>query len=297
MSETSKLLDTAGKSYLKQINGSSNKVDEKMQPFIEKIPFGKKTISVGVGNGDEIRSIKRQRRDLDVVGVDLSFVACKEANPETVYQVDAINMPFAKDTFGGVVMSAILHEVYSYAEHANSSWYKAVSEAIRVLEPGGILYVRDPYPPEHNIDILVKPKNKTATRFMDYFRENFRRGRVSFFGYDTETFKAIDTAELIMHYRNFLLDYSKGLVDFEDKNWKELNEYYFPRDLDYVNDIINIAQHQGINVSTSLNIASRDETVLLLDQQFELQHDSFTSKQIIEMCTRKMELLITKEAK
>src|SRR5436853_7823190 len=35
-------------------------------------------------------------------------------------------------------------------------------------------------------------------------------------------------AEVLLHFRNFYNDYSRGLTTFGDRHWKEINESYLP---------------------------------------------------------------------
>jgi SAM-dependent methyltransferase len=99
-----------------------------------------KVLEVGCGGGAMAKAIRYYRRDLDVFGCDISrrALAAAQREPMGVHfsYGDACNIPFLTGAFDAVLMFDIL-------EHLKQPDV-AVSEAVRVLGPGGLLHVSVP---------------------------------------------------------------------------------------------------------------------------------------------------------
>ena len=102
--------------------------------FLELVPPpGRRTLDLGCGEG----RLSRDLKDLghDMVAVDLSptmLAATQQADPELeTHLADAAKLPFAENTFDCVVAFMSLQDV--------DDLDRAVVEAARVLQPGGLL--------------------------------------------------------------------------------------------------------------------------------------------------------------
>lgn len=95
-------------------------------------------LDVGCGTGQSQR-IYRDRAGL-YVGVDLSLGALRLAqgrfDAAAWMQADALRLPFAEGTFDVVAFSSVLHHIGNRGA--------ALSEARRVLKPGGWAFAFDP---------------------------------------------------------------------------------------------------------------------------------------------------------
>jgi len=107
------------------------------------VPRKKRPIlDVGCGNGVFLKKIvERDHGDVtNLVGVDYTRSAISSARkivPEVRFvQANATDLPFENDTFEVVIMMEIL-------EHLKN-WKKALSEALRVLVPGGQIIITVP---------------------------------------------------------------------------------------------------------------------------------------------------------
>ena len=97
-------------------------------------------LEIGCGAGSMVRAIGACRPDLEISGCDLSINTIREAKRRScmirLVGADATSLPFRSGTFKGVLLFDVL-------EHLPDPSY-AVSEAARVLEPNGLLYISVP---------------------------------------------------------------------------------------------------------------------------------------------------------
>ena len=93
-----------------------------------------KVLDIGCGGGSMAKAVKHYRPDLKVYAVDISESAVSKAkqDPSGVefFLADALKLPFGKESFDGVLMFDLL-------EHLENP-LKSLSEAYRVLRPGGV---------------------------------------------------------------------------------------------------------------------------------------------------------------
>ena len=97
-------------------------------------------LEIGCGAGSMVRAIGAYRPDLEVSGCDLSINTIREAKRRSVtarlYGADATSLPFRSGAFKG----AFLFDVLEHLPDPSC----AISEAARVLEPNGLLYISVP---------------------------------------------------------------------------------------------------------------------------------------------------------
>ena len=125
------------------------------------------TLDVGAGTARIPIELCRKDRHARVVAIDLaaSMVRFGRRNVEhaglsgviSVELVDAKGLPFADAAFRCVISNSILHHIPE--PHA------VLAEMLRVLAPGGVLFVRDLVRPDHNasVDDLVNHYGGGAT--------------------------------------------------------------------------------------------------------------------------------------
>lgn len=89
-------------------------------------------LDVGCGNGKYLRRIRQQRPELTAVGLDIS-AGILASVPQPVAVADAVALPVPNRCADTVLAMHMLYHVRN--PHA------AVSEAVRVLRPGGIMIV------------------------------------------------------------------------------------------------------------------------------------------------------------
>jgi len=96
-----------------------------------------KVLEVGCGGGAMAKAVKKYRPDLKVYAVDISESAVSRAKQDPLgvefVLADALKLPFGKQSFDGILMFDLL-------EHLENP-LKSLSEAYRVLKPGGVFSV------------------------------------------------------------------------------------------------------------------------------------------------------------
>jgi ubiquinone/menaquinone biosynthesis C-methylase UbiE len=99
---------------------------------------GRRVLDIGCGTGNSRQIYAAHARHY--VGLDLSLEAVRTALHAQAagawLQADALRLPFADRAFDVVAFSSVLHHVPSIPE--------ALSEARRVLAPGGLVFAFDP---------------------------------------------------------------------------------------------------------------------------------------------------------
>jgi SAM-dependent methyltransferase len=108
--------------------------------FIEGNP-SRKVLNVGAGQGSFTRLLERHR--FEVVSSDVSVPAVdllRKSARGDVLLADMTDLPFADDSFDAVVAGEVI-------EHIEDD-RKALTEAARVLRPGGVLALSVPAHPE-----------------------------------------------------------------------------------------------------------------------------------------------------
>ena len=294
--------------YLDAINGTSPESLVDAQMKIEPLhrSLGRSTLnsiaSIGVGQGEELHALRSVfGDDVDILGIDLSEAALSRALARSdtfgldaqLIRGDATKLPLRDGSLSGLVLSAILHEIYSYNEPDGVEAYVAsVQESARVLTPGGILYVREFVAPAQESSLVsLRPATHEAASFYEYFTEHFsvgleddradRRGLdISEDGFLKNT---ADITQVLLHFRNFWNDKAKGLTSVNDKDWKELKESYIlpsPLSGTYMDptalsdDIMRISRENNTPldiVDSSLN--RRKKVEMFLSQHFRIIND------------------------
>lgn len=102
---------------------------------VADFPFGGRVLDVGCGVGECARLMQRARPDLDFVLVNFSARQLADC-PEHFEQhlADAHALPFADESFDAVMFNAAL---------GNMDAEVALAEAVRVLKPGGVLFLNE----------------------------------------------------------------------------------------------------------------------------------------------------------
>jgi len=98
----------------------------------------------GCGTGAFLRYLAGRNRK--VVGVELSDELSR--NHAGVIQADVLDPVFADGFVENVVLSSVLHEVFSYRGYSAAAVVVCLSNCARELKPGGRLVVRDLWSPE-----------------------------------------------------------------------------------------------------------------------------------------------------
>jgi ubiquinone/menaquinone biosynthesis C-methylase UbiE len=138
---------------------------------------GDSVLDVGCGNGSLIAALSK-KADISAFGVDISpkmIEECQNRYPDMNFKISSGELiPFEDSTFDCVVMCCVLHHL-----HTPETFF---TEAKRILKPGGVLIVGDPWMPiiaRQVTNFIVAPLLKagdnkifTHKRFKSFFTDN-----------------------------------------------------------------------------------------------------------------------------
>lgn len=98
-----------------------------------------KILDIGCGNAELLRSLKNEGfTNLFGVDLNISLPSNEQGGNIKIYTQDATKLLFPENFFDVTIMKALLTVVVS-----DYSIYKALKEAFRVLNHGGILFIKD----------------------------------------------------------------------------------------------------------------------------------------------------------
>lgn len=293
-------LDRVPEQYLEAINSAEpeelEEYIDKVKPLTAAVSNPSTVLSVGVGRGLEVHALADAFRPTGakIFGLDLSELAINKAQEYLMSQgIDAelilgsaIDMPFVEGDvkIDAMVLSAILHEIYSYVPNGRRAWKKAIQDSVHSLSKDGALLLRDfaaPHMPSQLIELSLKTTH--ARNFYDYFRDRYR----TFETWDVETMKRMvdrrlnnddypgstanglvalpfgAAAELMLHFRNYQDHIRRGMIQENDPRWKEIDECYLIPDAESKNNT-PITPDQYINrVLTTANDSLGGDQLLM----------------------------------
>ena len=160
-----------GDFYNKQTQDSEHL--ERILSFID-VKKGMRILDLGTGSGYLSFPIAKNNPCCDVIGLDIVNSALEENRARAVAEgiknlsfvsYDGIDFPFDANTFDLVVTRYALHH-FPDLEHS-------IGEVSRVLKSGGMLFVSDPRPNEHDTE-----------RFVDDYMRLKKDGHIKFYTKD-----------------------------------------------------------------------------------------------------------------
>ena len=111
---------------------------------------GRHVLDIGGGTGNYARALADAGYDVLVLDVSQDMLSVAASKGLRVRQADATSLPEPDSCADAVTMIAVLHQI--------PDWQAALSEARRVLRPGGILCL-----------LLYTSEHMAAHYFLDYF--------------------------------------------------------------------------------------------------------------------------------
>ena len=155
-------------------SGTRQFIWEDLKPLAEYVKDGDKVLDVGCGNGRLLELF--QGKNVDYIGVDSSEELIKIAKnkaknkyPQAKFLAgDALNLPFANQSFDKVFSVAVLHHIPS-----EEMRLKFLSEASRVLKPQGRIILTTWY--------LLRKKKARTLLFKYTFLKLIGKSKLDFF--------------------------------------------------------------------------------------------------------------------
>lgn len=295
---------TTTETYLDSINpDTTSGLEEftaKIAPLHRHLPAARAVISVGVGSGEELVALAQQydSTKTEIYGIDLSTNALDTAR-ETLdrhgvsahlLEGSATDLPVEDESVSGTVLSAIMHEVYSYMPNGKGAWTQAIAQAALKGSLGSKVLLRDFAAPSRKGLAQLTLKTDEALTFYKYFSQFYRTFRggngippvVDYRLPDSSDFPAAagttptvevdldNVAELLLHFKTGWADNKRGLPVIDNPCWKEINETYLPPNPEMPGIIpMTISRYAQMAVRTgnqALRAAGHDATLSVAEQ-------------------------------
>jgi SAM-dependent methyltransferase len=211
---------------------------EKLLPYVKEGII----LEIGCGAGTVIELLSRNFPKSTVIGIDNSKQMVLLASEKeyfnlnvAILQGEAINKQFKNGSIDTIIMSSVLHEVYSYSYYQMEVLEKAISNACEMLTPGGRLIIRDgvmPDPKPYYLKFVGEGMKDLFEKFVKDFTP--RRIHYSFdLGSDFPKLNSADTYEFLSKY-------------FYKENWEiEVKEQF---------GILNVSEYCGILEKNGMKI-------------------------------------------
>jgi ubiquinone/menaquinone biosynthesis C-methylase UbiE len=315
---------------------SQKKTRAKLEPLAQFLPNPQTVVSVGIGSGEEVQVAAKLFSDAQVYGLDISRGAILSAREKFALsdnewiEGSATNLPFKENSVDGIIMSAIMHEVYSYVPDGKQAWRQAIREVATKLAENGAFLLRDFEAPDVKGVITMHITSNVARQFYEFFREHYRvfasqrKEEATAFiekrapndndyppvdkKTDVVPLLYVRAAEVILHFHNFFRDRIKlGNID-----WKEINESYLPphpshnpamamSKQEYIETVLAegnkaLADTPYTFICVQDTSSERPQASKLLAEHFSLQlpESEMTSEQLVNGVNKKMELVFKK---
>lgn len=171
---------------------SPERADFVAEFMLEEGEHSARLLAAGVGTGEEIRHLRERLPRLWVVGADISLgslVALKKKSLKVKGVCSTVSgLPFDSGSFDVVTCISLLHHlVSSSVEDSRQIAIQSIHELVRVLRPGGFLFVYEPtFSPQwfSNVVFVLKSLGSKLTkgaRFDVPFVGNFGAPVTAFF--------------------------------------------------------------------------------------------------------------------
>lgn len=336
------LLACTNEEYFNTIRPSESYLS-KLNKLKDHLLEARAIASLGMAGGEDLCTLaKIYDEKTRLIGIDISPVALELARRTTLaaglradfIEGDTTKLDIPDQSIDGFVLSAMLHEVYSYAENGKDAFAMTIEETYRKTSEGGCIFISDFAAPRIEGQASLQPKSKEAEQFIDYFVNNFRKfndveqhTKKPFVTYDRPYMSHgswVDgclrsnpafVSEVLWHFKHYRKNFND---DFTFGNasqvWKEINEVYLPSNPfvsgyksmpidDYVNTVIQICQNAEISRDVPLICMSAvltsqgPDAIDMLDGHFSVVLDDHeaTSRSLITECTNWMDLIFKKE--
>lgn len=335
------LVANTDKEYFAALNPSEVYLS-KLNALKQQLPKADVIASLGMAGGEDICTLAQlYGNETKLIGIDISPVALAIARNTTrvagvkaeFIESSATNLDIPDRSISGFVLSAVMHEIYSYADDGKDAFAKAISEVYKKISPDGCIFISDFAAPRLEERVRILPKSLEAAQFIDYFVHSFRRFNDidqsnenclvvnapidSSSSSDSLQSTPAFVSEVLWHFKHYKKKFQGELKpDTYPRGWKEINEAYLPLNPlfsndtpmsidNYINAVIVIAKETETAYGTSLECASatltpqKPATIDILDEHFTVIVDdnSIPSRDLIVECTNWMDIVFRKSVR
>ena len=143
-------------------------IDAALEAKIKDIePWLKDGLIVDRGCGTGALAKYLARKGHKVVGVDLSGLLWED-EPGVIH-ADIMDPVFADGFVRHIILSSVMHEVYSYHGYSRAAVVVCLANSARELKSGGSIIIRDIWSPEADAEVVeLEFEEDTYERFVDF---------------------------------------------------------------------------------------------------------------------------------
>jgi SAM-dependent methyltransferase len=218
---------------------------EKLMPYVKEGSI----LEIGCGAGAVLELLSKNFPKSAITGIDNSEQMLSAATGRkysnsnvSIIQGDALNRQFENGSIDTIILSSVLHEIYSYNNYQIDALEKALSNACEMLAPGGRIIIRDGIMPAPQTFYLKFGNDETKASFKK-FAEDFIPRKISYSPASDSGFPELSSADAY----EFLSKY------FYKENWAiEVKEQFGILNLSGYCDILERNGMQIVNAHSYL---------------------------------------------
>lgn len=224
--------EKSNSAYLKQIGGAVGEKGNYVATSLNNLPNNQELILLecGIGGGETLASIQKQgcNRKIQYIAFDISHTLVKNSVDNLgVLGVtgNAFSLPFLGESIDVINFSAIIHEIFSYADFSNQQkaidrlriLHDIIKEASRVLKWGGFFVYRDIHLSQDHMKISRVVYGKEFSKFIRMFGKNISERCSTIFSTMRPVFSFDNSGCVIINgHGHFQRDLQRHFVTFMD---------------------------------------------------------------------------------
>ncbi len=186
-------------------------------------------VDKGCGTGTLLIHLSTLFSDSDIIGMDLSSELLRTSEGQhypyhnvAVVRGNIIEQRFPTGSLSTVILSSVMHEVYSYNGYDRNQVRRTLSNTRKELELGGRIIIRDGIKPSGTGKVWMRLDEETEPRFRRFAREFKNKSPNPGVEFSEHTIEGVTWFYLGLHEANEFLSKKDYLANWE----MEVNEEF-----------------------------------------------------------------------